>query len=367
LTFHASYNCGSMLQAYALQTFLKKHGYQPEIVDFSSDGQRELYRLYAKNSSLKMFVRNCVLWLHRGQIQRSCERYEAFKRQQFALTDYSTSLSSELVDNYVAVIAGADQIWNVTIADYDDAYFLPWVKHARKIAYAPSFGAKNVARYAANPERIRDWLLDFDYLSIRENNGRVWIRDLTGRDSPVVLDPTLLLSREDYREITSSELKLPPKYIFYYSPGYSLHINRTVRKISKKYGLPVIAFNAKSFHLRAMGLNGFQLPATEDPSTYLQLMEHAEMVITTSFHGTIFASMFFKNFWVIKNGGMFGDDDRVHTLLECMKAEDRLIPEEFDDMFDYMRFPKYSSYVDALSLHRERSQKYLLDALGDVQ
>ena len=365
MTFHASYNCGSMLQAYALQCFLEKNGFSPEMIDFSSSGQRRLYSLYSQKLSLKNIIRNTVFWCHRKRIKNNFLRYEDFKQKYFNLTPYNAANQTQLVDNYSAVIAGADQIWNITISDYDDSYFLPWTKNAKRIAYAPSFGAKNIIEYADDVEKYKNFLKDFNYLSIREDNGRKWINDLIGKDVPVVLDPTLIIDREDYEKIISSQLNLPDKYIFYYSPTYSLKHNQLVNKISKKYKLPVIAFNSKSFYLRGMNFQNFKLPDFEDPTAYLQLMKNATMVITTSFHGSVFSTVFKKFFWVIKNGGMYGNDDRVITLLRTIGLEKRLITEYFDNDFDYMTSVDYNAvdYIDGLGEAKKLSQKYLLTAL----
>ena len=363
ITFHASHNCGSMLQAHALQCFLQKNGYNAEIIDFSSKGQRELYSLYNKNKSLKFVIRNFIFHLHAKRLKNTRQRYEDFKKNYFNLTNYSTGKTNEIIDDYYAVIAGADQVWNTTISDYDDAYFLNWVKDAKRIAYAPSFGAKNPFEYAKDIEQIKKYLNQFEHLSIRENNGQKWINELIGKKVPVVLDPTLIIDKEDYKKITSKDLELPEKYIFYYSPSYSLDINNLVRKISKKYKLPVIAFNGKAYYLRGMELSGFKLPKFEDPTAYLQLMENAEMVITTSFHGSIFSTVYSKNFWVIKNGGMFGDDDRVYTLLTKLNITERLIPNKFDENFDYMKSIDYNFFETLLKEQREFSENYLLEAL----
>lgn len=367
ITFHASHNCGSMLQAYALQCFLEKQGYDARMIDFSSYGQQELYRLYNKNKSLKFVIRNLIFFFNRKRLKNTRARYDNFKKQYFNLTDFFVAdmneLSENTFDDYYAVVAGADQIWNTTINDYDDAYFLPFVKNAKRIAYAPSFGAKNPLEHAKDIDKIKGFLNDFNSLSIRENNGQKWIEKMIGKKVPVVLDPTLIIEKNDYDKITSTALNLPHKYIFYYSPSYSLKINKLVRKISKKYKLPVIAFNGKAFYLRGMNFSGFKLPDFEDPTAYLQLMKNSEMVITTSFHGSIFASIYHKKFWVVKNGGMFGEDDRVLTLMTQMNLCDRIISMDFDNNFDYMQPIDYKAYEENLEKSKAFSQNYLIEAL----
>ncbi len=366
ITFHNSYNCGSMLQTYALQHIVKNDLNLPcEVIDFSNEGQRELYSVFCKCCSLKNIVKNIVIAPHQKKIRNDFLSYEEFKNKNFLLTPKSYCKMEELSDQgYSHVITGSDQVWNITIDDADDAYFLPWVKTAKKVAYSPSFGAKDIKKYSDNPEKYREYLNNFYGLSVRENNGQRWIKELIGKEVPVLLDPTLLLSKEDYDEIASTKLKLPEKYIFYYSPGYQKDISRLVSKISKKYNLPVIAFNSKTFHTKGMNfLSDFKLPEIENPSTYLQLIKNAELVITTSFHGTVFSSIYKKKFWTVKNGGMFGDDDRVKTLIDTLHLNDRLTAIEFDDTFNYLCNVDYSKYDEIITREQEKSTKYLKEVL----
>ena len=365
ITFHNSYNCGSMLQAYALQQVIDRlTGRKSEIVDFSNEGQQKLYSVRQPNDSVKNVIKNIILapWFER--IARNYESYEGFKKCNFRLSNLPIHKSTDLSDeDYDIVVAGSDQIWNITIEDGDDAYFLPWVKNARKVAYAPSFGAKNIADFADDSTQYAEYLRGFSDLSIRERNGLEWLQNLTGRSVELLLDPTLLLNQDDYAEIESHELKLPPRYIFYYSPSYSRDINKLVRRISKKYTLPVIAFNTKTFYVKGMQFSGFKLSEIENPSTYLQLIKNAEIIITTSFHGTVFSTIYRKKFWTVKNGGMFGNDDRVKTLMYLLDLEDRMIPIEFDDCFDYLKEKDYNKYDRLLEKEQERAYKYLKKAL----
>lgn len=364
ITFHNSYNCGSMMQAFALLNAVSRMGHEVEIIDFSNKGQQELYSVFFRNRSLKDLVKNALILLCRKRVSRNFASYEAFKKKNFKLSPLKYSCCSELSDErYDLVIAGSDQVWNITIEDGDDAYFLPWVKKARRVAYAPSFGAKNILEYSANPQRYADYIKAFSAVSIREDNGRKWIEELAGLKVPVIIDPTLLLDQEDYDTIASTGLKLPEKYIFYYSPGYQAGINNLVKSISRKYGLPVIAFNAKSYYTKAMFLSSVKLPELENPSTYLQLIKHATMVVTTSFHGTVFSSIYRKRFWVVKNGAMFITDDRVPTLVRSLDLEDRVIGIAFDPEFDYMQEKDYSKYEMLLGKERQTAMDYLESAL----
>lgn len=135
ITFHNSYNCGSMLQAFALQQVINRlTGRKSEIVDFSNEGQQKLYSVRQPNDSLKNVIKNIILapWFKR--IARNYESYERFKKNNFRLSNFPIHKSADLSDaDYDIVVAGSDQVWNITIEDGDDAYFLPWVKLAKKL------------------------------------------------------------------------------------------------------------------------------------------------------------------------------------------------------------------------------------------
>ena len=155
ITFHASHNCGSMMQAYALQKTLKKMNVDNEIIDFQSFGQKDMYAVVHTKKEWKSFAKNMLTLPYRKKIKLQWESYEQYKNKIFDLSDKQYSTTSELTETnnlYSSFISGADQIWNITIRDYDDAYFLSFVTDNRKKnSYAPSFGAKRIEEYKKNP------------------------------------------------------------------------------------------------------------------------------------------------------------------------------------------------------------------------
>ena len=365
LTLHHSYNCGSMLQAFALQETLERMGHEVRVINFSNEGQARLYRVLERPTSLKRIVKDLLLAPRAGRIRRNFAAYERFMTEHLHLDGPVVRHREELDDaGYDAVIAGSDQVWNVTIDDGDDAYFLPWVTRARRVAYAPSFGARSIARFSPDPRVHAGWLKDFDALSIRERNGRRWIRELIGVDVPVLLDPTLLLDAGDYAPLEHRPPGLPGEYLFYYAPSYSRPINRFVAAIAKRHGLAVVAFNAKTFYVKGMGLTGFVLPAVEGPAAYLALIRGAAAVVTTSFHGTVFSTIYRRPFWTVKNGGMYHDDDRVLTLLEALGLEDRLVPPSFDSGRDWLAAPDFEGPAARIAVGGRDARAFLAGALA---
>lgn len=368
ITFHASHNCGSMMQAYAIQKVLDKLGFKNEIIDFQNDGQKDMYAVVHKKKNIKNFIKNVLLYSSRKKLESQWNDYNEFKNKTFKLSSEEYSNYSELKccnDKYDYFLSGADQIWNITIKDSDDCYFLNFVDDNKKrVAYAPSFGAKNIAEYSDDPQKYADFLNKYDSLSIRENNGQKWIENLIGKKVPVVLDPTLLLESNEYEKLIEKS-GFDGKYIFYYSPTYSRRIDKFVKKISKKYKLPVVVWNAREFYMKKEYLNGFILPEKINPGVYLDLIKNAELVITTSFHGTIFSTIYRKKFFVIKNGNMYTTDDRVLTLIQQLGIEARLIEPKFNDENDYLSCVDYVKYEENLNELREKSIQFLKESLVD--
>lgn len=371
ITFHASHNCGSFLQSYALQQFLIKNNFNAEIINYSNEGQQQLYQIAFKNNSIKNILKNTILLPRRKILKNTYQNYENFINKNLKLSQAKFSTIKELEEyqfNYDIYICGSDQVWNVTIDDFDKSYFLPFVSNKKKIAYAPSFGAKKMSKYLSEEEiqKYIEYLKDFSLLTIRENNGKEWIKEILDIDVPVVLDPTLLLERADYQKIEDTYDKcISGKYIFYYSPSYKPEINKLVSQIAKKYGLKVIAWNPRSYYLKLMNFSKFYLPKKQNPGVYLSLIRDAELVITTSFHGTIFSTIYQKNFWVIKNGEMYGDDDRVKTLINQLSIADRLIPSDYKDDMDYLKKVDYFKYREKLATLKEFSKNILLRGIND--
>ena len=369
ITFHNSNNCGSMLESFAMNRIVDSIGFDSEIINYSSEGQQQLYKSLFPWNSLKNFIKNILLLPHKKTLDCNNRKYQEFKRKYMNLNSQQIQTEEQVRRlKYDAVIAGSDQIWNVTIEDYNDVYFLPWVQDGSKIAYAPSFGAKNPSKYDSKRiTKYGDFLNRFDALSIRENNGQKWIKEISGRDAKVVLDPTLLLTIDEYRRLERKNMKLPEKYIFFYSPSFDLGICEFVKRVSKKYNLPVITWSTKPFYVTNVWKYGFKLPDYEDPSTYLTLIKNATLVFTTSFHGTIFSSLYHKKFFVLKNGGMYGNDDRVITLVDKLKLGKHLIEYNFKKEFNYLAETDYSEFDMTLEVEKKKSLDFLKNSLSHLK
>ena len=366
ITFHNSYNCGSMLQALALQEKLKEiTGTEVSIIDFSNEGQQELYSIFSKPTSLRKIIKNCLCVPVYKRLVKQKADYERFMKH-FQLTDkhYSnTEELSELDGKYDYYVCGSDQVWNIRCPDADDAYFLSFVDNGVKIAYAPSFGGADLAKVAPNPEKYKDLLNKIDYLSIREANGKRWLENLTGREAKMILDPTLLLNKNEWLKFALPERVIKGNYIFYYAFHYSKEQNEIVQSISKKLNMPVISMDPKMWMLRGVFAYGVKLSPEYGPAAFLNLMSNASLVLTRSFHGVAFSTIFEKQFWMLGKLTNPDGDDRAASILNQLGLSDRMIAlDEIKAGADLMKPIDYDSVRAKLGNLQAESIDYIKNA-----
>lgn len=376
VTFHRSHNCGSIMQSYAMQEVLKKYGYQPEFIDFSTQGQKELYFVFrpfkfntARNFARSVYKNGLGAILY-DRAKKNWISYDKYLTKHLNVSARSYSDNSELVEaelGYDKYLTGSDQVWNVSIDDYDDAYFLNFVHKHPKIAYAVSQGAKDIRKYASDPQKIAEYIKDIDFVSTREENGQKWLEGLTGVKYPVVLDPTLLHSQSAYTSIEEPH-GVPgiesDEYIFVYATPLSPEFMKLIKKYAKQNNLEIVIWHNDIWLKRLGWLTGVKCPKGQNPGKYLDLIKNAKFVCTSSFHGVAFSTIYRKNFVVLENEGMrAGQDDRMTGFLKRLNLFDRIVSlSKFDDK---MNEPiEYADFEKELKIQQEFSHNFLEVALN---
>lgn len=366
ITMHGSHNCGSMLQAYALQKVLFSLGIDNEIINFRSNKQKYMYAFFRKPTNIHDILYDGMKVVYFKIFKTHFADYEDFLNNFLVITPKEYRFSDELESlekTYDIFITGSDQVWNVLCDDASDAFYLDFVKHKKKVAYAPSFGVTNINKLTNISERYKNYINDMKYISIRENNGVRWIKELTGRDAPVVLDPTMLLNKNEYEILYNHRPIINKRYIFYYAFSYSENNSKIVKQISLILGIPVIVLDAKNW-VKTCKKFGFQLSDHSGPITFLNLLFHAELVLTTSFHGTALSIIGHKKFWFIDSELRDEEDDRVTTLLNMLELDDRIVlggelsqKENILEMWDINKTDNLLGYL------KKRSIDYIIEAL----
>lgn len=369
MTFHASLNCGSMLQAYALQEVLKrKYQADVEIINYSNRGQRQYYSLWDSKCRVYILKKNIKSLPYWKEMKKTRADYAEFAKKHFNLSGPLMKEYKELegIDSrYDIVIAGGDQVWNIMCRDADKAYFLAFVKNAKKIAYSPSLGAMSLKKYAKNPQEYAKYIKDFSKLSVREPNGQRWIKEITGLDVPLIADPTMLLTADEWSQYVRFE-DVKERYIFYYAFSYNdENNNKIIQSISKKYGLPVYMIDSKSWGVSKLNRFGIRLYKKSGPEAFLSLMKNAELVITQSFHGTVFSTLFHKKFWLVRNKVIKNkDDDRAKSILHQLGLDDRYVV--YDRLLERDALEKvdYEKVEEKIELLRKKAYEYISEFMN---
>lgn len=260
----------------------------------------------------------------------------------------------EVGNEFDYFIVGSDQIWNYNFGHAQEKDFLKFTDYNKTISYAPSFGISEVEEEWK--EKITDGLNHIKYLSVREAQGAKIIKDLTNRDAQVVLDPTLLLSKEEWNKVEKKPKKMiKEKYILTYFLGEkSQKLNDEINQLSEKNNLKIINLNNiedKDFYVCG-------------PSEFLYLFSNAEIVLTDSFHACVFSMIYDKPFYVFDRNteGMKCMNSRLDTLLKTFKQEERKVSslENIDNVF-------LCDYSESYKILREKqieSLEFLQNALN---
>lgn len=358
VTFHGANNYGATLQAWALQKVLRFLGadaciinYHPRIIDILYDPMQCKRGLPRKAENLKQFI------LNRESLVRY-KKFIHFMRKNFNLLgDFSTYDELKKAQLKLdAYITGSDQVWNDThTGGYDPAYMLEFAEPAsRRISYAASIG-----RDYFNPrykKQYKKGLMGLDYISVREPSHAGAVKELTDKPVEVVLDPTMLLCREDYEEI---KVKCPikGKYILVYMIEKNNELIKFANRISVALGLPLI---------QRRPVPGFknQLPPfyTADAGEFLGLIESAEYVITNSFHGTVFSIIYERPFISMLHSDT---GSRAADLLEGLGLQSHIL-HDIEEFKDFGRFAindpvKLRKDIEAM---KEGSISFLKRSLG---
>ena len=329
LTFHIAHNYGAMLQAYALPTVVKKLGYDCEVIDYRFPYIDSWSRIEYLKDLLKKYgyIIGGAVYLKRritGYYSRNNMhiRFDEFERN---IIPHSKRIyrSKEELNNmpYDIILFGSDQIWNSALTNGIAEEYIggfQCLPNTKKIAYAASCGTSD---FQDESRKVYgDLLRGFSAIGVREESFRETLIS-RGYDAECVLDPTLLLSAEEWKRIIPKEKKRDMrKYLLLYAFEEDEKIYDLTREYAKKHGLDiiVIAYGKKK------EMYGMTVLTNCGPLDFLSLFENAEHIITTSFHGTVFSIVFHKHFHCIPHPKY---RERTDSLLKTVGLEEHNVEE----------------------------------------
>lgn len=359
ITFHASHNYGSNLQAYALQKKISELGYECEIINFRTKKQKELYKVLTSRIGIKYMLKNIytIIFIYRKR-KSKFKKFELFINQNLKLTKEISNIEEfrEISKEFDYIIAGSDQIWNVKADDFNLVYMLPCIT-PKKISYAVSTG-EQLEKEAIVKEEI-DLINNIDYLSVRDEYTKNIVSELSGRrDVEVVLDPTMLYDSNFYLKLICDKPIIKEKYIYLYTLGNSKNLLDIAKELSKKTKLPIYISHVSGTNYM---FNGLKKQLDSGPLEFINHIMHAEYILTSSFHATIFSILFNKQFWSYNAI----EDNRRKEILSKLNLLDRSInKQDCNEKFkDVITTEQYSAVNNILEKEKLNSIEFIKKAL----
>lgn len=362
-------NFGSVLQVYALCQAVRKLGYDSEVVWQTGNMSKnfDIRPNKALKTALKLLQNPSLMWstfktiMEVRSVTIDPEKVRLF--DEFVAKNFEQSLYSpdeiETVaasDRYSKFICGSDQVWATTTLYPDPMMYLCFAPCEKRVAYAPSLGRNYIPNY--NRKTIKQYVNGIDTVSVREDSGRQLLKELTGRDIPVVADPTLLMRSNEW-DALKADVELPEHYaLCYFLDEPSQEVKEAICKYVRENNKKIVVLG----HLDSIDIpeNDIVRPAA-GPAEFLTITSKADMVITDSYHGMLFAINYHRKFWSVeRNYGQYDQSSRQLTVLNRLHMEDRYVKQNYE----FTDVPINYEYVqDRIDEFVNYSMNYLKTAL----
>ena len=328
MTWYTYRNFGTALQATALYHELEMQGHEVKLIRYIPSARSSFFpklNLNAIAEQLRLSDANNVV--HHTIISEQREKmFDKYLRDRIKETKEcnTTAELQTLNEEFDTFICGSDGIWAPYL--FDERYYLSFAEGGKRIiAYAPSFAVEKVLNEDIKILMRRE-LSRFTALSVRERDGANVVKEIMGKPAPVVIDPTLLMSDEEWDVYAKTDQveRIRSKYILCYFLNESRIYWNYVQKIAKRLSLPVKLIQITDEMISEQD----RIPFEVGPSEFVSLIKHAEYVCTDSFHGLCFSLIYKRPFTVFKR---FKEDDlrninsRVTNILKIFGFEDNLI------------------------------------------
>jgi len=362
VTVHGYHNYGNRLQNYAVQKIIEQLGFEVETIKTKTSLITKkptiIQRLLNNKNNLFKKVASRISKMRYEKLSETrYRRFENFTKKNIKETSFyisNNSILNTLADEYTFVVTGSDQVWN-PILKGTNIEFLMFVPAEKRVAFSASIGTSFI------PEERKEYyskaLNSISNISVRENEAKDIVTNLTGRsDVEVLLDPTMLLTKDQWLEITSDSIMESKQYILVYFLGeQSSNYKRFIRNIATKH-------NYKIVELLNPKYENYYLT---DPAEFVELINNAELICTDSFHGAAFSITLNKQFVVFgriehEQPSM---NSRITTLLQKFKLENRYWSSDYDMdiVFENIDYEKINL---VLKVEKKKALTFLRKAFG---
>lgn len=368
VSVHNDPNYGSALQAYALAYLIKREGRDCEYINYTPIANQSGLRHWIKETAkiilkfigvIKDKPSEYSFW-HTPEFVEYRRVFTVFHDQFIPVSEnlYNPNSINEANDKYERFIVGSDQTWSpyVTKAK-NNINFLKFVEKDKiRGSYAPSLGTCHLSdEYLI---LLKERISGFSYLSCRERHNAQVLTELLGKIVHYVLDPTLLVSSDEWLKI-AEPIEMPDKYILCYILGTKKSISDYAENLGRIKKLPVFYIVSRpEYQNKIYSLHNVT------PGQFITLISKSSYIVTDSFHGSLFSINFNRQFYAFTKRAMVEgniDNDRIGDFLEVVDLSERLIK---DDSNDLLTDIDYKMVNDTISNLRHQSLNYLKQLVG---
>ena len=373
--YYKNSNYGANLQAYALALYLEHMGYDAEQIccslyrpELFSAGFRRLSHI----KRLKLIVRKALYGMTqtKNRLLSECPQYHRCVRRQKKIYNFNSKrirhskvvyYSYEhpmIAENYDVFISGSDQVWN-TQWGVVPIYFLNCVQKPKiKMSYAASLGKEQLSE--DDIAVYKKYLADYDAISVREEDAVALLKDAAPMAAEWVVDPTLLLSREDWDGICGERMVQEP-YLFCYFLGMDTEERNLAAAYAKEHRLKLVTmpflleemFRDRAFRKFEKKFGDEQLYDVS-PEQFLSLIRYADCVFTDSFHGALFSGLYQREYFIFGRGQM---GSRIVSLTKLYETPEHYCVTPEQRTMGYLSAQKPIDYSRDLKLLKEMQQK----------
>ena len=336
VTIYDLSNYGNRLQNYALNVVLHNMGFNVSNFVSKTKIQQRL--------EMRMALRHFFY----GEKRKNAERDVIFLK--FTQKNMPINSKKQLQSDYY--ISGSDQVWHPNWYG-TPTMFLRFAPKEKRISYAASFGVSDIPD--VKKREYSKYLSEMNAISVREESGAKIVKELTGRDVPVLIDPTMMLDKQEWQVIAKKpQIKVPNHYLLtYYLGEVSLERNTYIEQVANDNNLDIIRLETR---------NPTDAWYQTGPAEFIWLIEHCALLCTDSFHGSVFSVLMDVPFLVFDREDQTGDmSTRIDNLLSKLKLKNRKFADQRgNEVFrrDYRHIP------EILAEERKKANTYIKEALG---
>lgn len=369
-TIHKSSNFGGSLQAYALYKYLESQGHSVEIIDllrpvhdrFIYDSRYKPYRStrYSLKDRLLVFIKKILGYKDNKGYSSEVSKQkflDFFKDIKYSKEYRKIGHIYKDAPNYDIYITGSDQMWSPMHPFCIEPYFLTFAPNGkRKISYATSIGVTELTDREKSD--FKKWLASYDAISVRETEGKHLLESfIKDKNIEVVADPTFLLDIEDWKKLAITP-DIKGNYILLFSLTNTKPLVDFAIRMSKESGKKLVILKGPLLDANSPD---YILENNIGPREFLGYFDNADVVITDSFHGSVFAMLMgAKNFFsyiqpISKTGS------RITNLLKTVEEPNHLLPSDLNKSYkelDSERVDKTALY-DRIAQVREHARGFL--------